>query len=104
MRATSNHLDNSIPIKQTARGFCSSPGHHRTTSIALFDNQDKFQYKCMDTLFAAERSEISVLDYAIQRLDQKDFRVRLSSALDEVDLDSHTCKALKCVLLRRGLL
>ena len=53
---------------------------------------------------AAERSEISVLDYAIQRLDQKDFRVRLRSALDEVDLDSHTSKALKRVLLRRGLL
>ena len=53
---------------------------------------------------AAERSEISVLDYAIQRLDQKDFRVRLRSALDEVDLDSHTSIALKRVLLRRGLL
>ena len=58
----------------------------------------------MDTLAAADRSEISVLDYAIQRLDKKDFRVRLRSALDEVDLDSHTSKALKRVLLRRGLL
>ena len=58
----------------------------------------------MGTLAAAERSEISVLDYAIQRLDQKDFRVRLRSALDEVGLDSHTSKALKRVLLRRGLL
>ena len=58
----------------------------------------------MGTLAAAERSEISVLDYAIQRLDQKDFRVRLRSALDEVDLDSHSLKALKRVLLRRGLL
>ena len=58
----------------------------------------------MGTLAAAERSEFSVLDYAIQRLDQKDFRVRLRSALDEADLDSHTSKALKRVLCRRGLL
>ena len=58
----------------------------------------------MGTLAAAERSEISVLDYAILRLDQKDFRVRLRSALDEVDLDSRSSKALKRVLLRRGLL
>ena len=70
----------------------------------LTANQDKFQDKLMGTLAAAEVSEISVLDYAIQRLDQKDFRVRLRSALDEVDLDSHTSKALKRVLLRRGLL
>ena len=58
----------------------------------------------MGALAAVERSEISVLEYAIQRLDQKDFRVRLRSALDEVDLDSHTSKALRSVLLRRGLL
>ena len=58
----------------------------------------------MGTLAAAERSEISVLDYAIQRLDQKDFRVRLRSVLDEVDLDSHSLEALKRVLLHRGLL
>ena len=58
----------------------------------------------MSTLAAEERSEISVLDYAIQRLDQKDFRVRLRSALNKVDLDSHTSKALKRVLLHRGLL
>ena len=58
----------------------------------------------MGTLAAADRSEFSVLEYAIQRLDQKDFRVRLRSALDEVDLDSHTSKALRSVLLRRGLL
>ena len=57
----------------------------------------------MGTLAAAERSEISVLDYAIQRLDQKDFRVRLRSALDEVDLDSYSSKALKLVLLHQGL-
>ena len=62
-------------------------------------NQDKFA----GALAAAKRSEISVLDYAIQRLDQS-FRVRLRSALDEVDLDSHSLKALKRVLLRRGLL
>ena len=67
-------------------------------------NQDKFQDKFMGALAAADRSEISVLDYAIQRLDQKDFRVRLRSALDEVSLDSHTSKALRLVLRRRGLL
>ena len=67
-------------------------------------NQDKFQDKFMGTLAAAERSEISVLDYAIQRLDQRDFRVRLRSALDAVDLDSHSLKVLKRVLRRRGLL
>ena len=58
----------------------------------------------MGTLAAAERSEISVLDYAIQRLDQRDFRFRLRSALDEADLDSRSSEALKGVLLRRGLL
>ena len=67
-------------------------------------SQDKFQDKFMGTLAAAERSEISVLDYVIQRLDQKDFRVRLRSVLDEVDLDSHSLEALKGVLLHRGLL
>ena len=70
----------------------------------LTANQDKFQDKFMGTLAAADRSEISVLDYAIQRLDQEDFRIRLRSALDEVDLDSRSSKALKRVLLRRGLL
>ena len=58
----------------------------------------------MGTLVAAKRSEISVLDYAIQRLDQKDFRVRLRSALDEVDLDSRSSEALKRVFRRWGLL
>jgi hypothetical protein len=58
----------------------------------------------MGTLAAAKGSEISVLDSAIRRLDQKDFRVRLRSALDEVDLDSRSSKALKRALLRRGLL
>ena len=58
----------------------------------------------MGALAAAERSEISVLDYAIHRLDQEDFRIRLRSALDEVDLDSHSSKALKSVRFRRGLL
>ena len=58
----------------------------------------------MGTLAAADRSEISVLDYAIHRLDQEDFRIRLRSALDEVDLDSHSSKVLKLVLRRRGLL
>ena len=58
----------------------------------------------MGTFAAADRSDISVVDYAIQRLDQNDFRVRLRLALDEVDLDSHSSKALKLVLRRRGLL
>ena len=58
----------------------------------------------MGALAAAELSQISVLDYAIQMLDQKDFRVRLRSAFDEVDLDSHSSKALELVLRRRGLL
>ena len=58
----------------------------------------------MGALAAAERSEISVLDYAIQRLDQKDFRVRLRTALNEVDLDSRSLEALKRVLLHRELL
>ena len=70
----------------------------------LTANQDKFQDKFMGTLAAADRSEISVLDYAIRRLDQKDFRVRLRSALYGVDLDWHTWKALRIVLVRRGLL
>ena len=67
-------------------------------------NQDKFQDKFMGTLAAAERSEISVLDYAIHRLDQEDFSIRWRSALDEVNPDSRSSKALKRVLLRRGLL
>ena len=58
----------------------------------------------MSTLAAAKRPEVGVLDYAIQRLDQKDFRVRLSSALDEVDLDLRSSEALNRVLCRRGLL
>ena len=58
----------------------------------------------MGTLAAAKRSEISVLEYAIQQLDQRDFSVRLRSSLDEVDLGSHSLEALKRVLLHRGLL
>ena len=41
----------------------------------------------MGTLAAANRSEISVLDYAINRLDQKDYRHRLRVALAELDFD-----------------
>jgi hypothetical protein len=58
----------------------------------------------MGTLAAADRSEISVLDYAIRRLDQNDYYVRLRSALDEVNLDSRVSKALRLVPRRRGLL
>ena len=52
----------------------------------------------MGALAAAYRSEISVLDYAINRLDQKDYRHRLRSALAELDFDQATSKKLKAVL------
>ena len=58
----------------------------------------------MGTLAAAYRSEISVLDYAINRLDQKDYRHRLLSALAELDFDQATSKKLKAVLRRWELL
>ena len=60
-------------------------------------NQDKFQDKFMGTLTAAERSEINVLDYAIHRLDQEDFRIRLRSALDEVWTWIYTPRKLSSV-------
>ncbi|WP_413429911.1 hypothetical protein [Synechococcus sp. Cu2B8-bc1011] len=41
----------------------------------------------MGTLAAAYRSEISVLDYAINRLDQKDYRHRLWATLAELGFD-----------------
>ena len=66
--------------------------------------QDKFQDKCMGTLAAAYRSEISVLDYAINRLDQKDYRHRLRAALAELDLDQATSKKLNAALKRWELL
>ena len=74
-----------------------------TEFVACFI-QDKFQDKCMGTLAAAYRSEISVLDYAINRLDQKDYRHRLLSALAELDFDQATSKKLKAVLRRWELL
>ena len=58
----------------------------------------------MGTLAAAYRSEISVLDYAINRLDQKDYRHRLLAALAELDFDQATSKKLKAALKRRELL
>ena len=58
----------------------------------------------MGTLAAAYRSEISVLDYAINRLDQKDYRNRLRAALAELDLDQASSKKLKAVLKRWELL
>ncbi|CAI8154994.1 MAG: Uncharacterised protein [Prochlorococcus marinus str. MIT 9215] len=58
----------------------------------------------MGTSSPAVPSEISVLDYAIQRLDQKDFRFRLKAALAELDLDTRTTKALNSALNRWGLL
>ena len=46
----------------------------------------------MGTLAAAYRSEISVLDYAINRLDQKDYRHRLRAALAELDFDQASAR------------
>ena len=57
----------------------------------------------MGTSAAAYRSEISVLDYAINRLDQKDYRHRLRVALAELDFDQATSKKLKAALKRREL-
>ena len=62
------------------------------------------QDKCMGTLAAAYRSEISVLDYAINRLDQRDYRHRLRAALSELDLDQATSKKLNEALTRWELL
>ena len=58
----------------------------------------------MGTLAAAYRSEISVLDYAINRLDQKDYRHRLLAALAELNLGQATIKKLKAALKRWELL
>ena len=58
----------------------------------------------MGTLAAAYRSEISVLDYAINRLDQKDYRHRLRVALAELDFDQATSNKQKAVLKRWALL
>ena len=58
----------------------------------------------MGTLAAADPSEISVLDYAIRRLDQKDFRFRLQAALAEACLDKDSIESLKRSLRRWELL
>ena len=58
----------------------------------------------MGALAAAYRSEISILDYAINRLDQKDYRHRLRAALAELDLDQATIKKLNAALTRWELL
>ena len=76
----------------------------RYTEFVACCIQDKFQDKCMGTLAAAYRSEISVLDYAINRLDQKDYRHRLRVALAELDFDQATSKKLKAALKRWELL
>ena len=76
----------------------------RYTEFVACCIQDKFQDKCMGTLAAAYRSEISVLDYAINRLDQKDYRHRLRAALAELDFDQPTSKKLKATLKRWELL
>ena len=64
----------------------------------------KSPFKSMGTLAAAYRSEISVLDYAINRLDQKDYRHRLRAALAELDLDQATSKKLNAAFKRWELL
>ena len=76
----------------------------RYTEFVACCIQDKFQDKCMGALAAAYRSEISVLDYAINRLDQKDYRHRLRAALAELDLDQATIKKLNAALTRWELL
>ena len=76
----------------------------RYTEFVACCIQDKFQDKCMGALAAAYRSEISVLDYAINRLDQKDYRHRLRAALAELDLDQATSKKLNAALTRWELL
>ena len=76
----------------------------RYTEFVACCIQDKIQDKSMGTLAAAYRSEISVLDYAINRLDQKDYRHRLRVALAELDFDQATSKKLKAVLKRWELL
>ena len=58
----------------------------------------------MGTLAAAYRSEISVLGYAINRLDQQDYRHRLRAALAELDLDQATSKKLNAAFKRWELL
>ena len=49
-------------------------------------------------------SEISVLENAINKLDQRDFRFRLRSALAELELDQDSLKMLKATLNRWALL
>jgi len=44
------------------------------------------------------------LDYAINRLDQKDYRHRLRAALAELDLDQATSKKLNAAFKRWELL
>ncbi len=46
----------------------------------------------------------AVLDYAIRRLDQKDFRFRLQAALAEAGLDKDSLESLKRSLRRWELL
>ena len=58
----------------------------------------------MGTLAAADPPEISVLDYAIRRLDQKDFCFRLQAAFAEAGLDKDSLKSLKRSLRRWELL
>ena len=58
----------------------------------------------MGALAAAYRSEISVLDYAIRRLDQKDFRSRLQADLADAGLDKDSLESINRSLRRWELL
>ena len=83
--------------------YCYNKGLEKTFSALLYFRTN-FRTNLMGTSSAVVPSEISVLDYAIQRLDQKDFRFRLKAALAELDLDTRTTKALNSALNRWGLL
>ena len=76
----------------------------RYTEFVACCIQDKFQDKLMGTLAAADPPEISVLDHAIRRLDQKDIRFRLQAALAEAGLDKDSLESLKRSLRRWELL
>ena len=58
---------------------------------------------CSRSSAAADPSQISVLDYAIRQLDQKDFRFRLQAAFAESGLDKDILESLKRSLRRFSL-
>ena len=58
----------------------------------------------IDILATADPYEVIVLDYAIRRLDQKDFRFRLQAAFAESGRDKDSLESLKRSLRRWELL